>query len=492
MHPIKHFEQAELQMNRLLSTLIACFICTALSTAQTALTVQEKAIIDDITKTIRTKPIDAKKEAQTVIQKNKRNANLIYEIIETFISAGRSDEADELSDALYDAIKEGTPDRARIYVVRGDILASQKNVQGACEQFNRAIFLSPKEELGYNRYAETLLKTNPEQAIGKLSELIKNRPDLESKVSKRIAHLYYTANHFEEAANAYDKVEISAMGEDDIIEQAMANWFNHDFNRSLAAAEAGHAKNPKKIEFNRLMLFNNTDLKNYTEALDAADQLFNYSDKKDFSFLDYTYYGYALMGSQDYEKAIVQFNKALELNDGRSDVMAKLSEAYEEMGNFDKALELYTQFMNSLEPDQRTLEVTFRLGRLYYTHASNEGITATEKKRTLNSADSVFAIVAKLAPNSHMGNFWRARTNSILDPESEQGLAKPYYEAVVDLLEEKNDPARYGSTLMECYRYLGYYYFLKKNKTNSIYYWQQVLQIDPDNSVAKRAMEFLK
>ena len=106
--------------------------------------------------------------------------------------------------------------------------------------------------------------------------------------------------------------------------------------------------------------------------------------------------------------------------------------------------------------------------------------------------DSVFTIVAKLAPNSHMGNFWRARTNSLLDPESEQGLAKPYYEAVADLLEEKNDPARYGSTLMECYRYLGYYYLLKKNKTNSIYYWQQVLQLDPENSIAKRAMDFLQ
>ncbi|MBR6286360.1 MAG: tetratricopeptide repeat protein [Bacteroidaceae bacterium] len=477
-------------MKRLFFIFLTFAFCSVPSKSQT-LNEHEKAIVDGIVNTIRTKPVDAKKEAEVIIQKNKRNANLIFEILTSFITAGRSDEADELSDALYDAIKEG-PGRSRIYVIRGDILASQKNVEGACEQYNRAIYIAPKEEMGYNRYAETLLKTSPEKAISKLDELIKNRPDLESKVSKRIAHLYYTADRFDEAADAYDRVDPAAMDEDDIIEQAMAEWFNRDFTRSLAAAEAGHAKNPRKVEFNRLMMFNNTDLKNYSEALKAADNLFNKSDKQDFSFLDYTYYGYALMGIEDYEKAIVQFNKALELNDGRSDVMAKLSEAYEEMGDFKKALELYNQFMNSLQPDQRTLEVTFRLGRLYYTHASHEGISAAEKKSTLMSADSVFTIVAKLAPNSHMGNFWRARTNSLLDPESEQGLAKPYYEAVADLLEEKNDPARYGSTLMECYRYLGYYYLLKKNKTNSIYYWQQVLQLDPENSIAKRAMEFLQ
>ena len=37
-------------------------------------------------------------------------------------------------------------------------------------------------------------------------------------------------------------------------------------------------------------------------------------------------------------------------------------------------------------------------------------------------------------------NFWRARTNSALDPETSQGLAKPYYEGVAALLTGKNDP----------------------------------------------------
>ena len=473
-------------------TLLLTIGTLMISTAVAAQSANDKAIIDGIMKLIQTKPKQAVEEAQKAIQKDKKNIALIMGIGDVYIRGAKFDEAEDLSDYLSSIIKEGDKNRSKVYMLRGDILAAQKQTAEACALYDRAIFLNPGDADAYNRYAETFIKDKPELAIGKLKELVEHRPDMKNAVNKRIGHLYYMTNDFDGAANAYDEVEESAMEDKDIIEHAMSNFFNRSFDRSLAAAEVGHKKNPRKAEFNRLIMYNNTDLKNYTEALAAADNLFHKSDSAKFSFLDYTYYGYALMGVQDYQNAVAQFNKALAMNEARSDVMAQLSAAYEEMGDFDKALELYNKFMNSLEPEQRTLEVTFRLGRLYYTHASNEGISAAEKRRTLASADSVFAVVAQLAPTSHMGNFWRARTNSMLDPESEQGLAKPYYEAVADLLEEKNDPARYSSTLMECYRYLGYYYFLKKNKTNSAYYWEQVLKLDPENAIAKRALEFVR
>lgn len=53
------------------------------------------------------------------------------------------------------------------------------------------------------------------------------------------------------------------------------------------------------------------------------------------------------------------------------------------------------------------------------------------------SADSTFHAIAEAAPDSYLGNFWRARANSALDPETTQGLAKPFYEEVAALLESK-------------------------------------------------------
>ena len=97
----------------------------------------------------------------------------------------------------------------------------------------------------------------------------------------------------------------------------------------------------------------------------------------------------------------------------------------------------------------------------------------------------------KVAPDSYLGNFWRARTNSALDPETTQGLAKPYYEEVAAFLIDKNDP-RYNSALIECYSYLGYYYLVANKLPESKEYWNKILAIDPANATAKRALDGIK
>ena len=56
----------------------------------------------------------------------------------------------------------------------------------------------------------------------------------------------------------------------------------------------GLKKNPRHAAFNRLAMYNNTDLKRFEEALKAADVFFNECDKADYSYLDYMYYGHLL------------------------------------------------------------------------------------------------------------------------------------------------------------------------------------------------------
>ena len=71
-----------------------------------------------------------------------------------------------------------------------------------------------------------------------------------------------------------------------------------------------------------------------------------------------------------------------------------------------------------------------------------------------------------------MGYFWRARVNAILDPNTELGLAKPYYEKVVEILEKTNTAER-KKEMIEAYQYLGYYYYLKEDMTNSLIYFNK-------------------
>ena len=82
-------------------------------------------------------------------------------------------------------------------------------------------------------------------------------------------------------------------------------------------------------------------------------------------------------------------------------------------------------------------------------------------------------------------------TNSAMDPETTDGLAKPYYEKVMDMLLSKNEP-KYNSALIECYSYLGYYYLLKSDYPTSKEFWNKILAIDPTNATAKKALEGIK
>ena len=134
---------------------------------------------------------------------------------------------------------------------------------------------------------------------------------------------------------------------------------------------------------------------------------------------------------------------------------------------------------------------TFELGRLYYdegTSTDSVKVTLEMRQNALIQADTIFAQIAEVAPDNYIGNFWRARTNSARDPETTQGLAKPYYEKVAEMLLAKNDP-RYNSQLLECYRYLGYYYMLQTDYPTSKEYWNKILAINPEDAMAKTALK---
>ena len=111
-------------------------------------------------------------------------------------------------------------------------------------------------------------------------------------------------------------------------------------------------------------------------------------------------------------------------------------------------------------------------------------------QKYLFKADSLFAIVKERVPDSHLGSLWQARTQSQLDPETEQGLAKPYYESCIPILEKNKE--KYSNELTECYRYLGYYYYLKQDMDNSKIYWNKILSIDPSNATAQEALKNIK
>jgi hypothetical protein len=147
----------------------------------------------------------------------------------------------------------------------------------------------------------------------------------------------------------------------------------------------------------------------------------------------------------------------------------------------------------------------FKIGWLYYLSASNNmAADSVQRASQIEEASKNFARVSEMSPGNHLGWFWQARTQALKDPESEAGLAKPYYEKALVLMEPS--PDKFRKETMEALKYLGYYYYLgfeqaslqaKKAeipvfRDSSLLYWNRVIVIDPSDKQAADAINALR
>ena len=241
---------------------------------------------------------------------------------------------------------------------------------------------------------------------------------------------------------------------------------------------------------NRLVFFNQTELKNYGDALKAAEALFN-SEKVKIGENDYLYYGHAYFGNQEYDKAIEMFQKTIEAKPDDAELvqgaLKSISKAYSEKGDIENAAATYNKYLDSMK-DKVTAYDYGQLASMYTDQA--EKVEGDAKVALLMKADAVYATIAeRFAEYADFATYQRAHIGFALDPETKTGAAKPHYEKLIEIIKghatkAKNDDAR----LIESYRYLGYYYLLQNDKATADGYWNKVLELDPENETAKQAL----
>ena len=381
-----------------------------------------------------------------------------------------------------------------IISLAGDIALAKNDHEQADYYYGRAIYFDPRDSTGYFHYVRMHKKNEPELAVEKLKQLRRYRDDY--RVEHLIADVWYSANKVEKAMAVYDSISIDSLSRNELVNYAMSAYLLKEYEKSVDIVQHGKSLEPRDFLFNRLLMYNYTEMKQYEKALEASVDFFQHSDRhqsdsteaKGYSYLDYIYYGYVLNGNGQYAEGIEQFNRALALDGGdRHDVVLAISKAYENIGQYPKAVEYYKNYMQKLSEEERTAYVVYELGRLYYAQGTDKtetGKLTPEKIEALHLADKAFAEVDRMRPDSYLGCYWQARTNVALDPESTKGLAKPYYQRVIEMTEGKG-----GSQLTEAYKYLAYYYYVKKDRSNAQRYIDKILDIDPMDKYALRLSE---
>lgn len=446
-----------------------------------------KAIIDNVTKIIASKAPNTEDQVKEVFKANKKNPEVLVGIGQAYLNVKDTANAAKYADL---ALKRDNK-YAKAWILKGDISVMKDDGGEAAQNYQNAMYFDPKEPDGYYKYALVQRGVNPQAAVDALEQLRKNRPDF--PVDAYSGRIFYNAGKFEDATKAYGKVaNLTSMEDQDITNYAISNWLLGNRDKAVSICQTALAKNPRKAAWNRVAFYCYTDMKNSDQALAYADKLFNQSDSAHFTGEDYTYYGTALKDAKKLDEAIGAYQKALEINKDNEKqtklLYGNLSEVYMEKQDFDKAVD-YLKKSFGAEP---TFDQYYQLADIY-TRVGDAMVKAKrpEANDTYKKAIDLYQSMKQKFPKYLTTcNYLLADTYGKMDPDSKQGLAKPYYEEIIQKLDGVSDLQGGEKQMLNAsYFYMMVYEInVKKDLPSAKNYAQKLQTLDPDNEYAKQVL----
>jgi tetratricopeptide (TPR) repeat protein len=393
--------------------------------------------------------------------------------------------------------KEKNPKYPGIYLAEGDMLLDQKRVGDATNKYETAIYYDTNCKPAYLKIAQIYyLAKYYDQSISYLERIKLIDPHFPAAL-KLIGDIGYDQGKYSEAIAAYSEyLQTSEAGINDHVRYAYALFFNKEYDKSSTEIKNLVPAYPGNIYLKRVLAYNLYETGKYDEAMEQMKEFFKVADESSILPTDYKYYARMLSKNNLDSLSAVNFEKAIALSEKAEEYYKELALLYEKMKRFDRAAFYFEKYIRATANPANS--DFFLWGRDGYFAASsidsskiaNDATQAIVRQKLYEKADSIFALVNNASPNSHLGSLWRARVNAILDPETQLGLAKPYYERVAEILGQPGKNSK--KELIEAYQYLGYYYYLKSDLTNSKLFWNKIIEIDPNNSTALKAIKEIK
>jgi tetratricopeptide (TPR) repeat protein len=451
----------------------------------------KKALTKELKKTIE----DTFQEA---IKTNKKDIRLPLAVAEAYAAAGEISKAEEyIKKAKKVDAKNGLP-----YLLEGDILFSQNNFGEAGTKYENAIYFSPDLIGAYLKHAQLYTSLNSAVSLEKLMQAQGIAPDF-GGIYCLLGEIYEKQGNSKEAVQHYAKfINDGYYEEEHLFTYAKLLYLDKQYDKVLPVVMPVLQKHPDNLVAQRLQAYALSKTQQGEQSINAIKQFVQNTPVEKLIYLDYLCYAEQLEENKQYAAAAENYKKAMQKDDLQKTLLQDdIAEMYEKHQQPDSAIKYYSLYLTQIgKQDSPTY---FNIGRNYYTKGVDSDIQPEQRTTALQKADSMFTIVTELSPTSSLGYFWRARTNSMLDPETTLGLAKPFYEKVIEIT--TGQPEKYKNQLIESYKYLGYYYYVqadvitKKHKNNPDFakeeynqaksFFQKVLDLDPNDAIAQKGIE---
>jgi len=417
-----------------------------------------------------------------------------------------------------------------IYILEGDMLKDEDKIGEAAGKYEMAIYFDSKYDLAYIKLVEVYERSNWQIAVEKINDLLERNPDY--LIAYRYLGRIYTNNgNYTKAIEAYKKFFAAENYTlDDIAKYVQALFFNKNYEDANEWIKKGLAIAPNHFVLNRLQMYVAAYTLNIEAGLKYADFFFalKKGQHNEYIALDYSTYALLLKEAKKYDEAIDNYKKALLLDPSSVDFYKEMATIANLKGQNGVAADYFKIFIEKKGINKFEITDVFNMGRYYYIAGTVRNATDTtlilsrihdadfikaisenelQKDSLLadenmyiekavhyyiNQANKAFDLVIELNPTSYLGHLWKARASSMLDPESTIGLAKPYYEKTLEILLEREDKKPVIAFILEAYRYLAYFYYLKEDFPNVRLNCEKILEIDPDEPTGNTLLKAIK
>ncbi len=404
----------------------------------------------------------------------------------------------------------------------------KKNIPLALTFLDKAIVLDPKNPEIYlikgDAYMENNDGTNAILNYKKAEEINPNSP----KAKLRIGQLRFRTKQYQEAQTYYKDalaidstyapaylelgVTFQKAGQNEIAKKYYMKYLElsnnvtakvkyglvlfelKDYAEAIVQFNEVIALDPKRNDLNRALAFCYYDDKKYDKALTYMTTFFNNTKPEKTINLDYVYYARILAKNKMDSAAIVQYKIAFEKDSTNTDMLSEMATSYGKLKKYVEAADVLNKKI-AIEKDKASAFDYYNLGKYYYNNLSSidKADTALYIKTIIN-ADTAFGSALSIQSGFVNALLLRATTKNMIDeyqnPKLIVGLAKPYFEAYIQLTQQ--DSVKYVRDRINAFNYLGYYYLLYKDFCNSMIYWEKMVAVDPNNKNAADALKDTK
>jgi tetratricopeptide (TPR) repeat protein len=403
-------------------------------------------------------------------------AQIFVRLAEAYIQVGSKDTATVFGYLRKaEVLDKKNPD---LYLFRGDYwIYTLNDGSHAAENYKKSQELAPQSARAKVRLGQLYTRVKSwEDALSYYSEALK----IDSTFAPAYLELGFlnAKTNKPEESRKYFKKYLDLSRSNIAAKRRYANMLIQTEDYPAAIEQINQIQKMDSVSYNdlnRALAYSYFELKDYPKARYYITKFFKNSPAEKLYSKDYVYQGRILQKMGEDSLAITKLVLGYKIDTMNTDLLNEIAIAYNKIKKYDDAAKTY-----QLKIDRKVGNANdyYKMGLAYYN----------AKKWV--EADSALSKLMRMNPDFEPAYAYKARIYSNLDPDSKEGLAKPYYEKLIE--KASVDAVKYAKDLVESYNYLGYYYLVNKKYCESLDFWQKLLVIEPANENAASAIKDLK